>query len=96
MRENRVESKFVKEVKDAGGKAYKFTSPGRRHVPDRLVLFPIPRALRAVLAKFMWFAEIKAPGKKPRPGQVREIERLRKMGYRVDIIDGGENEIQNR
>lgn len=87
MRESRVESNYVKEVKDAGGKAYKFTSPGRRNVPDRLVLFKIPPALRKAIAKYFWFAEIKAPGKKPRPGQEREIKRLRDMGYRVDVVD---------
>ena len=87
MRESRVEAKYCKKIKDEGGRAYKFTSPGRRNVPDRLILFPIPRWLRAKLAKFFWFAEIKAPGEKPRPGQEREIERLRNLGYKVEVID---------
>ena len=32
-------------------------------------------------------AEYKAPNKKPRPGQVREHDRLRAMGFAVDVID---------
>ena len=87
VRETRVESKFVKKIKELGGTAYKFVSPNRRNVPDRLVLLPLPSRVRLIIAKYMWFAELKAPGKKPRPGQEREIERLRNMGYRVDVVD---------
>lgn len=87
MKESRVEKSYVKKVKDAGGRAYKFVSPGRRNVPDRLILMPIPQKLRDVIAKYFWFVEMKAPGKKPRPGQLREKERLSDMGYRVDVVD---------
>jgi len=87
MKESVVESKFVQKIKELGGRAYKFVSPGRRNVPDRLVLLPLPSRIRSVIAKYMWFAEIKAPGKKPRPGQEREIERLRNMGYKVEVVD---------
>lgn len=33
------------------------------------------------------FTECKAPGKKPRPGQAREIARIRALGYRVAVVD---------
>lgn len=44
-----VESDFVKTVKKAGGKAYKFTSEMNRGVSDRIVVFPGQ----------VWFVEIK-------------------------------------
>ena len=37
-RESAIEEHLVKKVKANGGIAYKFTSPQRRSVPDRLVL----------------------------------------------------------
>lgn len=40
IRESGVEKELVARVQGAGGEAYKFTSPGRRGVPDRLVLLP--------------------------------------------------------
>jgi hypothetical protein len=57
-------------------------------VPDRLILCPIPECHRAIVAKYVWFVEAKAPGKKPRVEQVREHKRLRKMGFRVEVVDG--------
>ena len=47
--------------------AYKFTSPGRRNVPDRIIVFPNGGVI---------FIEFKAPGKKPSAGQEREMSRL--------------------
>lgn len=38
MLEKHIEAHLVKRVKEHGGIAYKFTSPQRRSVPDRLVL----------------------------------------------------------
>lgn len=40
MREKEIEEKFREAVKRAGGKAYKFVSPGNDGVPDRLVVMP--------------------------------------------------------
>ena len=47
-------------------------------LPDRLVLLPDGK---------MFFAELKAPGKKPRPEQVRVHESLRRRGFKVYVID---------
>ncbi len=69
IRESTIEKYLVTEVKKSDGIAYKFLSPGRRAVPDRLVLLPGGRAV---------FVECKAPGEKPRPEQLREHERLRR------------------
>ncbi|ECS0227396.1 VRR-NUC domain-containing protein, partial [Salmonella enterica] len=52
VRENLIEKHLVTEVKKAGGIAYKFVSPGRRSVPDRIVLLPGGRLV---------FVECKAP-----------------------------------
>ena len=40
MLESTIEHYLVRTVHKLGGEALKFTSPGRRHVNDRLVLLP--------------------------------------------------------
>ena len=76
MRESVIEAYLVKRVKGAGGTAYKFVSPGRRNVPDRLVVFP---------GGNMYFVELKAPRKELRSGQARERQRLEALGCRVEV-----------
>lgn len=79
-RERDIEAHLVQRVKAMGGIAYKFTSPSRRSVPDRLVLLP----------GRMVFVECKAPGAKPTDAQYREHERLRGLGFVVLIMDSRE------
>ena len=79
MREKQIEQKLTLMVKSAGGIAPKFVSPGFAGMPDRLVLLP-----GGVFA----FAELKAPGMKPRALQVARHEMLRRMGFKVYVIDG--------
>ena len=81
MRESTVERKLVTDAKKRGGFALKFVSPGLDGVPDRLVLFPGGR---------LAFVELKAPGKKMRPLQVRRAEQLRALGFRVYCVDNKE------
>ena len=81
MLERDIEAHLVKRVKEAGGIAIKFTSPQRRSVPDRIVLMP---------GGVVWFAELKAPGKKPTEALEREHARLRALGFRVEVIDSKE------
>lgn len=50
MLEKKVEEHLCKKVKKAGGIAFKFTSPQRRSVPDRLVLLDAARAGSALYA----------------------------------------------
>lgn len=78
MLERDVERALVQRVKKLGGTAEKFTSPGRRSVPDRLVLLPGGRVV---------FVELKAPGKKPTELQCRDHERRKAMGFDVRVID---------
>lgn len=79
MREKEVEQKLVKAVKKIGGICPKFVSPGFDGMPDRIVLLPN--------GKFA-FAELKAPGEKPRPLQISRHRLLKKLGFRVYVIDG--------
>lgn len=81
MREKFVEQKLVRAVKAMGGIALKFTSPGMAGMPDRLILLPDGK---------MGFAELKAPGKKPRPIQIARISQLRRLGFKVYVVDGVE------
>ena len=92
MREKTVEAKLVRAVRQLGGLAPKFISPGLDGVPDRLVLLPGGKIA---------FIELKAPGKKLRPLQVRRKSQLESLGFSVYCIDSPEqiggilNEIQS-
>lgn len=81
MRERDLERYTTMVIKSYGGLALKFISPGYAGVPDRLVLLPGGK---------MCFMELKAPGRKPRPMQVRRIEQLRALGFKVYVVDGKE------
>lgn len=81
MREKTIESKLVKAVREIGGLAPKFVSPGLDGVPDRLVLLPGGRIA---------FIELKAQGKTLRPLQVRRKRQLEALGFSVYRIDGPE------
>lgn len=43
--------------------------------------------LRELLGLVTVWPELKAPGEKPEPHQLREHERMRRMGQRVEVID---------
>jgi hypothetical protein len=91
MRESEIEAYLVARVKDLGGEVRKVKWIGRRGAPDRLVMLPgIVResARRPVVVtdRTIW-VELKAPGVKPEPHQVREHERMRAMGQRVEVVD---------
>lgn len=92
LREKEIEQKLVSAVKMMGGICPKFTSPGFDGMPDRLVLLPN--------RKFA-FVEVKAFGKKTRPLQVARHKLLRKLGFKVYVLDDIEqiggilSEIQN-
>ena len=77
--ERTIEQELAARTRAMGGIAPKFTSPGFDGMPDRLVLLPGGR---------MGFVELKAPGKKPRPLQLVRHRLLRRLGFRVYVIDG--------
>ena len=78
MREKVIEQKLVQKVKEMGGMALKFISPGLDGVPDRLVLLPVGR---------MAFVELKAPGRHLRPLQEKRKRQLQALGFLVFCID---------
>ena len=81
MREREIEQKLVEKMKKADGMCLKLTSPGNSGVPDRLCLLSGGKVI---------FVELKAPGKKPRPLQERQIQKIRELGFRVEVIDSKE------
>lgn len=81
MREKTIEHDLVMEVKRVGGLALKFVSPGFDGVPDRLVLLQGGK---------MGFVEVKAPGKHPRPLQEARHRLLRRLGFKVYVLDDAE------
>lgn len=78
MLEKTIEAYLVKQIKAIGGTCEKFTSPGRRAVPDRLLTLPGGQIL---------FVELKAPGKKPTELQLRDHAKRRELGCEVLVID---------
>lgn len=81
MREKEVEQALVRSVKKVGGLCMKFTCPGMDGVPDRLVLLPFGKCA---------FVELKAPGKKPRPLQIRRMKQITALGIPCYVIDAKE------
>lgn len=75
--EKYIESYLREKIKEIGGKAYKWVSPGNAGVPDRLV------CLRGKMIP----VELKAPGKKPTELQLKKHAELRKLGIEVRVID---------
>lgn len=87
MLEKDIERKGGEYAKKRKVEHYKFTSPARAAVPDRLLLSQIPEFMRPIIARYIRFVEYKAPGKKPTPAQQREHDRLRALGFTVDVVD---------
>ncbi len=80
--EKEIEAHLRERVKnDLRGKAYKWVSPGNDGVPDRIVCLPNGKVA---------FVELKAPGKRPRPRQTVRHEELRRLGFRVEVLDSRE------
>lgn len=94
MRESQIEKYLINRVVELGGEVRKVKWVGRRSAPDRLVMLPRRESRNRVKtsevyllpAEGIW-VELKAPGEKPEPHQLREHERMRRMGQRVEVID---------
>ena len=78
MLEKQIEAKVCEYARSKGVLAYKFTSPARAAVPDRLLIAPDGR---------VWFCEFKRTGQKPTPAQDREHAKLRVQKVNVFVID---------
>ena len=77
-REKSIEKKLVQAVKAMGGIAPKFVSPCYDGMPDRIILLPGGRIA---------FVEVKAKGRKPRPLQLHRHGALRRLGFKVFVLD---------
>ena len=77
--EKDIESPVCKYARDTHQmKTEKFTSPGRRAVPDRLFSMRGGR---------VFFCEFKAPGKVATPAQEKDHAERRAMGFAVYVVD---------
>lgn len=82
MREKTVENYLVEAVEHLGGLCVKFPPLFFRGFPDRIVLAPV-----AIIV----FVETKARGKKPSLIQRKVHARLRRLGFRVEVLDNHED-----
>lgn len=76
--EKLLEDKLVKGVESVGGWCLKLLSNHITGLPDRLCLFPGGR---------LAFAEIKTTKKKPRRIQLWVHNKLRGLGFTVEVMD---------
>lgn len=76
MRESTIERYLVKQVAKAGGRAYKWVSPGNRGVPDRLVMF------RNVVV----FAEVKTETGRLSSQQEIQHRKIRDFNFPVWVL----------
>lgn len=79
MKEKTIEQTLARAAKARGGWALKLTCPGTAGVPDRLVLMP---------GGHVGFVELKAPGRRMRPLQLRRRAQLEALGFHVWCVDG--------
>ena len=70
---------FRDEIKKAGGKAYKFTSPGNDGVPDRIVMLPGGRIV---------FVELKTDTGKLSRLQELQCRQIAELGQTVRVLHG--------
>ncbi|MDD5370834.1 MAG: hypothetical protein PHQ40_17265 [Anaerolineaceae bacterium] len=78
MLEKAIEDYLIAQCNTHHGVAWKLPSQWYRHIPDRLVLLPGARIA---------FVELKRPGEKPRPGQIRMAHFIRSLGFICVSID---------
>ena len=79
MLESSLERRFKKGVEQAGAIAYKFVSPGRSGVPDRMVLIPGGHVI---------FVELKTETGSLTPLQIETHNQLRDCGFDVRTLYG--------
>lgn len=76
--EKDIEKRVCDYAKSLGMLVYKFTSPSRRSVPDRLFI---------TKGGVVFFIEFKRAGAKPTPAQEVEIAKIRATGVEVYVVD---------
>ena len=79
MRESELENILVTEIRKAGGRTYKWVSPGNSGVPDRIVLMPAGKII---------FVELKTDSGKLGSQQKIQIDRIQSLGQDVRVVKG--------
>lgn len=79
MKESEVEARLVRGVQELGGLCWKFVSPGRAGVPDRVCIFPDGRVI---------FVELKTADGRLRPLQVYRQQEMVNAGAPVRTLYG--------
>lgn len=79
MKEKDIEQRLRKSVKELGGIAYKFISPGNMGVPDRMVCLP---------GGVLIFVELKTEIGTLTPVQKAQIGYLKNLGQDVRVLYG--------
>lgn len=74
MRESKIESYLVREVKKLNGLCLKWVSPGTRGVPDRIVIMPKGKT---------YYVEMKQPKGRVDPLQQYMHKQLTNRGHQV-------------
>lgn len=87
MRERDIEKHLVKRVKELGGEVRKVKWIGRRGAPDRVVMMGCGEEMYSNGHSPVTWVELKATGIPPEEHQLREHDRMRRMGQRVVVID---------
>jgi hypothetical protein len=81
MTEKDVERYLIRRVQARGGLCWKWVSPGRAGVPDRIVVLPPGQVM---------FVEVKRPGQQPTSLQRHVLDVLANLGCRVAWVDSKE------
>lgn len=76
--EKDIEKRVCDYAKSLGMLVYKFTSPSRRSVPDRMFI---------TKAGVVFFIEFKRAGCAPTAAQEVEIKKIRATGVQVHVVD---------
>ena len=77
-RENEIEKYLIDKVEERGGFVRKYTSPGRKGVPDRICFLPGGRTI---------FVECKTPEGKLSALQKRELKRIQDLMIPVFVAN---------
>ena len=76
--EKKLEKYLAEQIRKAGGWSLKLLSVHVTGLPDRLCLFPDGK---------IFFAEMKTTGKKPTRIQTLVHDKIRKLGFKVVVLD---------
>lgn len=78
MRESYIERKLIARCEEIGALCIKFPPIFLAGFPDRICLFK---------GGVIVFVELKAPNETPRKLQLRWHNKLRRLGFRVEVLD---------